>query len=871
MLIERDDDLATLEGCLKEARGGEGRLVAVQGEAGAGKTSLVRAFVESVRGAKVLSGSCDPLATPRPLGPVVDMADKLAAIGGESSTRPTSRDELFDRFHAELASRSWTSLVVIEDAHWADEATLDLLRFVGRRLDDLHGLVVVTVRADDLRADHPLRIMLGDLATSRGLRRLELRPLSRSGVATLAQELGVPEADPDRVLAATRGNPFLVTEALLAGDRDGVPLSVRDAVAARVARLPGRSRQVVEAAAVVPTRVETWLLSELADVEEADIDATVTSGLLRDDELGTVAFRHELARLAVEEDLPPARRSALHAAAAEGLVARFGEDVEAARVAHHAERAGDTVRARTYAARAAERARELGARREAADQWRRALDHAGGAPTEELVELWEAYARAVGLVDRPDEMRRATEHLVALRRGLGDPLRLGDALFGHSMATFHTGDPDGALEVAKEAVTVLRGTEASPQLADALAHVGSLLTLLRRLDDVEEWVVPATELAEELDADRARARSLNALGTAQLLRGDRRGAEPLERSIAIAEDIGLDDHAVLGWVNIGSAAGEARLYDLAEPALEEGHRLAQRVEVPGYEHYLTAWRARVRFEVGDWERAEELLAQVPLTDGGVDVVYRLVTVCVRGRLHARRGDRDPFPYLEDGWSRIDASADLSRRWPLAAARAEAAWLAGDEEEIPRLLDDTYEIACSVGLAWAIGELGHLLWRCGRLETLPATAAAPYALHVAGRFCEAAAAWDELGCPYEAAQARADSSDPEEVRRALRTFDDLGAAPMAARARRRLRRLGVRSVPKGPQRETAANPAGLTRRQVEVLEHLDQGRTDAEIAERLFISPKTAGHHVSAILRKLEVASRGEAAYVARQRGLLDDR
>lgn len=866
-LIERERELEALDECLKAARGGAGRLILLEGEAGAGKTTLVREFLDHVRGAKVLSGACDPLTTPRPLGPVLDMSDRLAVIGGEAIGSEATRQMLFERFHAELASPTWTSVIVIEDAHWADDATLDLLRFVGRRLDQLNGIVIVTARTAELRSDHPLRIALGDLATSPGLLRYELRPLTRRGIDLLAEELGVDGIDLDEVYTTTEGNPFLASEALLAG-REGVPMSVRDAIAARVARLPQRVRQVVEAASIVPTRVDTWLLAALVGVSETEIDAAVTAGLLRDDEPGTVMFRHELARLAVESDLLPARRGALHTATVERLIERYGDDVDAARVAHHAELAGDAATARTYAVRAARRAVELGARRESADQWSRALRHAEGLRAEELVELWEGYARAIGQVDEPLKMREATGKLVSIRQQLDDPIKLGDAMFGHSIAHWHAGDPDGALHWAERSAEVLESVEPSPALADAWAHVAGVLMMLRRLDEVDGWLGRAIDLAEELGADRALARGLNALGTAKLLRGEVDGTRDLERSVEIALSIGLDDHASLGWMNLGSAAAESRLYDLAEPALRAGYELAERGDIPGYVHYLAAWIARVRFEVGDWEEAERRLAQVPLDQPGDDVQYRLVTVGVLGRLHARRGDRDPAPFLEDGWARVEDSQDLPRRWHLAAGRAEAAWLAGTPERIPEVLADTFEVARERGLPWAMGELGYWLWRAGQLEQLPEGAARPYALQVAGRWREAAAAWETIGCPYEAAEARSDSDDPTDLRGALETLERLGAQPLAARVRQRLRQLGVRDVPKGPWRATAANPAGLTPRQTDVLELLDIGLTDAQIAERLFISPKTAGHHVSAILSKLEVSSRTEAAHVARQRGLV---
>lgn len=876
ILLERDDDVEALEERLQLAHEGAGQLVVLVGEAGIGKTTLVRTFVDAARSVKVLTGACDPLATPRPLGPLLDMAPaldvdvRLPAAGG------AVREALLDRFQDELAARSRTSLVVLEDVHWADDATLDLLRHVGRRLTSLRALLLVTVRSDDLTASHPVRVALGDLATAPGVSRRELRPLSRDAVARLATALEVDDADVDAVHQATGGNPFLVTEALTSPRPGGVPMSVRDAIVARTARLPDPVRRVVEATSIIPTRAETWLAAALAEVAPGQVDAAVSAGLLRDDRPGTVAFRHDLARHAVEQDLLPAHRSALHAVAVERLLDRYGDETDPARIAHHAEHAGDAATARTFAVRAARRAVELGARREATEQWERALRHAEGIATEELAELWEGYARAVGQVDRPRDMRAATERLVEIRREFGDPIALGDALFGHSIAAWHAGDAEATLRAAREAVEVLERTDPTPQLADARAHVGSVLMVLRRLDEVDRWVRPAIELATELGADRAVARALNTLGTARLAQGDVDGAADLERSIEIAGSIGLDDHVVLGFMNLGAGAGEGRLYGLAEPALERGIELAEEGDIPGYVHYNTAWLARVRFEQGAWQDAEQLLRRVPLDEPGDDVQYRLVAVGVRARLRARQGSDVRRAELEAAWDLVSGSQDLPRRWHLAATRAEVAWLvgeevAGEQDRIATALADTYELALERRLSWAVGELGLWRWRAGLTADLPEVAAAPYALHVAGRCREAAAVWETIGCPYEAADALADSDDAEDLRRALDGFLALGAEPMAARVRRRLRRRGVRDVPIGPQPATAANPAGLTPRQAEVLTLLDQGLTDAEIAERLFISPKTAGHHVSAILGKLGARSRTQAARLARDHGLLEGR
>ena len=253
------------------------------------------------------------------------------------------------------------TVLVVEDAHWADAATLDLLRYLARRLGAAPVLVVVTYRDDELGPVHPLRLVAGDLATSAVVRRLRLAPLSLGAVAVLA---GPDGPDPAALYERTRGNPFFVTEVLAAAE-DVIPATVVDAVLARAARLPGAARQVLEAAAVVAPPVEPWLLVEAAGAATAHLDECVAAGMLVA-EPGGVGFRHELARLAVEGALAPGRRAGLHGRVLAALMARPGGAVDPARLAHHAEGAGDAAAVLEHAPVAARRAAGLGAHREAA-------------------------------------------------------------------------------------------------------------------------------------------------------------------------------------------------------------------------------------------------------------------------------------------------------------------------------------------------------------------------------------------------------------------------------------------------------------------------------------------------------------------------
>jgi len=256
-LLERAGFLDTLTGYAQDARQGSGRLVLVSGESGMGKTVLAEAFQQQLADARWLWGSCDGLLTPRPLGPLFDIGPQaggeLAALCRQGATR----DQLFTAFLAGLAAPGPLTVVVIEDLHWADEATADLLSYLGRRLSTMPALVLATYRDEELAGDHPMRVVLGNLATQRSTRRMRIPPLSVAAVAELA---AAHEADAAELHRVTGGNPFYLSEILAAG-WPSVPPTVRDAVGARLARATPATRRMVEAASVIRGRVDLVLLT----------------------------------------------------------------------------------------------------------------------------------------------------------------------------------------------------------------------------------------------------------------------------------------------------------------------------------------------------------------------------------------------------------------------------------------------------------------------------------------------------------------------------------------------------------------------------------------------------------------------------------
>ncbi len=814
-LLERERFFGVLRECPP------GRVVLLSGEAGIGKTSVVREFCAEVD-RPVLWGACDALRTPRPLGPLRDIArtagGDLAAVMASDSPRHV----MFAAFLDLLSARD--CVAVVEDAHWADEATADLLVFVARRIAATRALLVVTYRDDEIGPDHPLRAVLGALATDREVRRIHLPPLSVEAVARLAGTDG--RALHDR----TGGNPFYVTEVLADPDRK-VPGTVRDAVLARAAGLRAVEREALESVAIFPGHA---LASHVQAPPEA-LDGCVAAGMLVRDGR-RIRFRHELARLAVAEGIAAARRVRLHERALADLA---GSGADAARLTYHAEEAGDIAAVLVHAPAAAERALAVSANRQAAEHLEQALRFADELDARARAEVLERYAEACSRLDRDDQAVKACDQAIECWREAGDRVREAALLARGSYYRWLMGETDAAHEAVREALALARRLPPGPGLVAAYTWSAYRLMLARAIPAAIETGEKAIELAERFGERALLVRALNAVGSAYWFRDTHRAEEYLTRSMAVARLAG--DEAAVGaaLVNLGSGAAEIRSYERAEHWLTETVEWCTPRDLECSGRYALAWLARCAFERGEWARAAALLERAEM-DGSPP--GKIVALTVLGRLRVRRGDPGAAEVLDEAWRLAVRTGDLQRLWPVAAGRAELAWLAG--RPAGHLVRETYELAVRLAHPWAIGELGAFL------DAAPAPeAAAPYRLEPVA----AARAWEELGCPYEAATALA--RDDRRLREALGIFERLGARPAADRVARRMRDLGQRA----PRRTTLSHPYGLTAREADVLALLREGLRNAEIAERLHIAEKTAGHHVSAILAKLGVRTRQEAA------------
>ncbi|MCI0398107.1 MAG: LuxR C-terminal-related transcriptional regulator, partial [Chloroflexi bacterium] len=713
----------------------------------------------------------------------------------------------------------------------------------------------------ELGPQHPVRIVLGDLATSTATRRLTLSPLSAQAVRTLA---GRRAFDPVALHRQTGGNPFFVTE-VLAAESSGIPLTVRDAVLARAARLSPSARAVLDAAAVIGARVEPWLLAEVTGAEAGAAGECLAIGMLVA-QGEVLAFRHELARQTILDALSPHHRLVLNQLVLDALKAAPSARRDLARLAHHAEAAGDREAVLEFAPAAARQAATASAHRQAAALYALALRFAADLPAAGRAPLLESYATECFLIDQQAEGLATRRKLLELWRQAGNVLKQGETFAHLATLLVIAGQNAEAEQASQAAIELLEQLPPGRELALAYRVRATLHLVNRDCRQAIYWAEKALSLARRFGDAVVEATAHNVIGTAWLFVDYPRGCEYLEQRIASARAAGLEARAATAYSNLASGSGELYQFAQARHYLAEGIAYTGERDLDYHRLYMVAWLALTRLYLGYWDEAGRAATEV-LQCPDLSAISRIVGLVALGRLHARRGDPGAPATLDEALELARQAESLQRLGPVHAARAEAAWLAGDRERTRREARAAYDLAVSKQHPWFAGELAFWRWRAGDEVAAPEWLARPFALHIAGNWRAAAGEWQRLGCPYEQARALADGDQAAQIA-ALEIFDRLGARPAAEGLRQQMRAAGVRIIPRGPRPATRENPFGLTARQMEILVLLAENLTNAEIAAQLHLSPKTVDHHVSAVLARLDVHSREAAAELARQHPLL---
>nr|WP_275691529.1 LuxR family transcriptional regulator [Mycolicibacterium sphagni] len=856
--MERAATLAEITRCRRQAARGCGRVVLLRGEAGVGKSSTVASMLaDRDIGERVLRGWCDPLSTPRPLGPLLDALVGLAptvAAGMGAAIDSGDTGVLYRRLLTMLRDgQRW--LWVIEDAQWADGATLDLLRFLARRIGSLPLLMVVTYRDDEVDSSHPLSAALADIATGSEISRIKLEPLSLAAVSALAAGSGV---NADHLHQLTGGNPFYVTEVLAAGSdlvvAGGVPRSVTEAVWGRLNRLSTSARDTAETVAVCGPRVRLPLLAAVrSDYAEGLAECLETGVLVSDGDI--VRFRHELARRATSDQIAHHRRRALHSKAQAALARSPVDPNTFADLVFHADQAGDREAVAQFGIPGAQRAAALGAHRQAADLYELVLHHHQSAPIRERAVWLEQHAMASYLSGRGEAAISSWTEAIKLRHLLNDRLGEGDDLRWLSHELWGSGRTTAAAEAAQSALAILQVDGPSPQLAWTLVNIAQQC-IWEFNPSGPDFAAAAVRVGTAVDDDIVVVLARGYAALAEVLRTDK-GYDELEsawRTAMTIDDRG--EHA--GLLGDCAAVAAMRRYRLDRAEQHHAELLSYEMErnLSTLELFERGIGAMIDLHRGNWDRAHAAAEDV-LTRPGLFSLHKILPRLTLALIHARRG-REPAATLLDELVTESGQNQLGifSAW---AARAETAWLTGDDEAGRR--------EARAGLANVDAEQDPWqAWQLRRWARLSGDGdltftiddpTNPYQLELSGDWAGAVRVWENRGCPYEVAIAQL-SGDIPAVESALATFRRLGASAAARRASQRLAVLGGQTRRTGDAGRLST-PDGLSRREREVLTLIAEGHSDAEIAAKLSISRKTASRHVGAILTKLGVRNRTQAA------------
>ena len=854
-LIERESQLAALRQYADEASQGSGRLVLISGEAGVGKSVLLEESAHDLNDARWLWAGCDGLFTPAALGPLLDLASQLDGELLRLCHAEAKRDQLYGALLQQLGDLQSFTVLVIEDVHWADEATLDLLIYLGRRIQHLPVLLLVTYRDDALVATDPLRLTLGALAIQRATRRLSLATLSAAGVATLAEGTTIDATELHRL---TAGNPFFVIEVLQAGN-DALPASVRDAVLARTRTLSTSARDALDTAALIGSRMQSGLLVSLLD-DPLVLDELISHGLLIKDG-DDLRFRHEIARVAIEAAVPPYRKAAMHTKIMDALLSQGCNDD--ARLAFHAEGAGRDDLVVRYGSRAGRRASELAAHREAAAQYGRALQSATDTDLRTRAELSDAVAQELALVDRWEESAEMRTAALELWRGAGDLRRESQSLLRLSVAMWRLCRGAESKQAREGALALAQECASGPEIARAYERMASHRLAEGRYEEGIAMARQAREMAEQLGLTDVIGDALDT--EAKAIRG--RGGEwavPMQAALEFALSGGHEEQAGRAFARTYMWYCEDLRPEEAERCYGDALAYCEEHDIGTFVVCLQGQRTAVLEQNGRWDECISL-GHALLDQHRLSRWNRLRPLCSTAKVMARRGEQGFWPYLDEAMESALRLGEPEWIRPVGIARTEARWLEG------RLDAASYELdrVCSFSAgATAVDRCWMALWmrRLGR--TAQAVDIEPFGSQLTGDGARAAALWDRLGYRYEAALALLDTKEDTHLRESLRRLVDLGADAAARRVRQTMRDLGIRSIPAGARTATKAHPRGLTAREQEILELLSQGQSNEEIAASLFISVRTVEHHVSAILGKLGATTRKDAAKEARKLRLM---
>jgi len=864
-LFERESFLALLDERFREVSSGEGHCFFVTGEAGIGKTTLVKEFLKQVERISIqYTGSCDLLFTPRPLAPLYDIALQIKGDLLQQLSSISSRSDLFLRFTSELVQQSKPVIVVFEDVHWADEATLDFVKFFARRINQTRCLFILTWRDDEIVGQHPLRNVLGHLVPGTFTRVL-LEPLSITAVQQMAEKRGYNGED---VYSISGGNPFYVNE-ILAHYSPGIPDNIKDSILAIYNDLSDDTKETWQLLSVISEGLEYKRFTAINDYYVDTISNCMAKKILivKNDKL---LFKHELYRRTIEESLSPFRRIDLNKKVLTFFLNAFEEYGEIERIVHYAKNASQNELVVQYAPLAARQAASVGAHIEASKLYLSAIEYYPGKDKNLLVEFYESYAYECYLTNQIKEAIFYQSRALAIRKEKDDPEKLGDCLRFLSRLSWFDGNRKEAERFAMQAIDVLDNQPASRAKAMAYTNMSFLKMQSDETDECIRWSEKAIVLANELNDEEILAFALNSKGSTIMLNRQtmQEGIALLQQSLAIALENGYHEHVARAYTALASNAVTMREYPMAAKYLDTGINYCEENDLDSLRLYMLSWKARMNLETGNWKEAGSIAENLVKTVNILSII-KVGALTVSSILKMRKGDPDPdiLACLMEAKEKAFETMELHRILPVATAFLEYEWITGTR------CIDTAEINMAIDMIRRtkkdFSRSKYYYWLSkAREEYLPfGEKNKDNELGISVATDQDAKYWEKTGCPYEQALALFEGND-DDKRKAIAMVNDLGADAVYEKLKQEMRSSGIKSIPRGVRKTTRENPSLLTDRELDVLALLKEGMQNKEIAARLYISAKTVDHHISSILLKLDINSRSKAVAEAVRLGIL---
>ncbi|MBC7936701.1 MAG: AAA family ATPase [Rhizobacter sp.] len=862
-LVERDQFLALLQKQLESVDDGEGHCAFVNGEAGIGKTSLIKAFLEKNKGAYLIyQGACDALFAPRPLAPLYDIMWQIDKHLWSNNRVGEERSELFASIFRELSKKKEKTIIVFEDLHWADEATLDFIKFFARRIAQLGCFFILTYRDDEIHSRHPLNNVLGQLPPD-SFTKIKLTALSRQAVEKMASEKGYEGAD---VYAISGGNPFYVNE-ILASYSTGVPDNVKDSILSMYHRQDEKTRRAWEILAVLPTGFD---LKYFEQMEPECMESLYTSLetkiiILRE---GKLFFKHELYRITIEAFLSPLKRVIYNKQILGIFIENYEKKPEIERIVHHAKNANAYDAVVHYAPLAAGHAAKVGAHTEASKLYLTAIEYYQGVDKDVLIGLYEGYAYECYLTSNITEAIIYARKSLTIWKEKNNTEKAGNCLRFLSRLWWLAGNRKNAEGFAEQAIEVLGSQPSSSSKAMAFSNMSQLKMLADQSSECISWGRKAIAIAEELGDEEILCHALNNVGSMQMkIRAStQEGMTLLRQSLDIGLKNSFHDHVGRAYSNITGINCMLKNYSLAAKMLDEGTLYCEERDLDTYTFYLLSWRARLFLETGSWKEACRIAESLLKYENQSNAV-KIAALSVLAKIKMRSGAPEMLPLFDEAKIMAFETVEIQRIIPVLTGLLEYEWITGKTLIETKDIDFTVSMINGPDSIMYNDEFVFWLYKSRKISIFGNKIYEGFDLGNINKAQKAALLWNKTGNPYMEALALYEGDD-DNKRKAINIVHRLGAITVYEKMKRDMRASGIKNIPRGIRKTTQSNTALLTARELDVLVLLKEGLQNKEIAARLFIAAKTVDHHITSILFKLDVNSRNKAVAAAVQLAII---